>query len=101
MEKMITNKMVIVGFLSEHKSEFERRFGVKKIGIFGSYARGESNSDSDIDVVVELERPDIFYLVGIKRTIEEAFGQKVDVVRLRDQMNASLRTRIERDAVYV
>lgn len=91
----------IIGYISEHKVELEQKFGVRRIGIFGSYARGESRDDSDIDVVVELRKPDMFCLVGIKQTIEDALQRKVDIVRLRDKMSVSLRRRIERDAVYV
>ncbi|OHB99006.1 MAG: nucleotidyltransferase [Planctomycetes bacterium RIFCSPLOWO2_12_FULL_39_13] len=91
----------IISFISAHKAEFEQKFGVKKIGLFGSYARGEGYEGSDIDIVVELEKPDLFYLIGIKQTIEEALGNKVDVVRMRDKMNISFRNRIERDVVYV
>ena len=95
------NREDIIRFISEHKTEFEQEFGVTKIGLFGSYARGEVHEESDIDIVVELEKPDLFNLIGIKQIIEEALGNKVDIVRLRDKMNKFLRQRIERDAVYV
>ena len=95
------NREDIIRFISEHKTEFEQEFGVTKIGLFGSYARGEVHEESDIDIVVELVKPDLFNLIGIKQTIEEALGSKVDIVRLRDKMNKFLRQRIERDAIYV
>ncbi len=95
------NREDILKFISDHKAEFELRFGVKKIGLFGSYARGEACEGSDIDIVVELEKPDLFHLIGIKQSIEESLGNKVDIVRLRDNMNKALRYRIERDVVYV
>jgi len=66
-----------------------------------AYLRGDSYSDSDIDIVVELEEPDIFALIGIKQQLEEQFCTKVDIVRLRNRMNQSLRTQIEKDAIYV
>jgi predicted nucleotidyltransferase len=91
----------IINFISGHRDEFEQKFGAKKIGIFGSFARGEVREESDIDIVVELEKPDLFCLIGIKQMVEEAFDCKVDVVRLRDGMNEALRRRIERDATYV
>jgi predicted nucleotidyltransferase len=84
-----------------HKAEFEQEFGVKRIGLFGSYARGEMREDSDVDIVVEIEKPDLFHLIGIKQAIEEALGNKVDIVRFRDTMNQALRSRIERDVIYV
>ena len=95
------NNADVMGFISDHKAQFERKFGVKRIGVFGSYARGEANDSGDIDIVVELEKPDMFYLVGIKQTIEDGLQRKVDIVRLRDKMNVSLRRRIERDVIYV
>lgn len=91
----------IIDFLRSHKDFFATEFKVKRIGIFGSYARGDVSADSDIDIVVELEKPDLYYLIGVKQAVEEALGGKVDVVRLRDKMNETLKRRIEQDAIYV
>lgn len=91
----------LLKLISARKDEFRLNFGVRRIGLFGSYARGEMVEGSDIDIVVELERPDMFSLIGVKQTLEEAFGKRVDVIRLRATMNRSLRRRIQRDAVYV
>lgn len=63
------NKENIISFISTHKAEFEQEFGIKKIGLFGSYARGEVHEGSDIDIVVELEKLDLFNLIGIKQAI--------------------------------
>jgi uncharacterized protein len=90
----------ILKYLKEHKPEFEREFGVRKIGLFGSYARGKHHRESDIDIVVELEKPDLLTLVGIKQTIEEQLNIKVDIVRYRDRMYQKLKKRIDRDAQY-
>ncbi len=76
-------------------------FGIVRIGVFGSVARDEITDASDVDVVVELDRPDLFILVGIKQELEDSLHRPVDVVRYRERMNASLRRRIEREAVYV
>lgn len=59
-----------------------KRYDIKKAGIFGSFVRGEATEDSDIDILVEIERDDISLLdfVGIKLEIEEAIGRKVDLV---------------------
>jgi len=91
----------ILDFLRSQKDFFEKEFQVKKIGIFGSYARSDVREDSDIDIVVELQKPDLFHLIGIKQAVEDAFDNKVDIVRLRESMNESLRNRIERDVIYV
>ncbi len=78
-----------------------RELGITRIGIFGSLARGEATDASDVDVVVELERPDLLLLVGIKQELEELLQQPVDVVHYREQMNPFLKKRILRDAIYV
>ena len=97
--ELTTNQ--IIDFLRTQKLFFKSEFKVKKIGIFGSCARGNITDEGDIDVVVELEKPDLFYMIGIKQAIEEAFGIKVDVVRLREKMSKTLKHRIERDVIYV
>jgi len=54
----------------------------------------------DIDVVVELENPDLFNLFGIKQDLEERFHCSVDVVRYREKMNGYLKHRIDQEAFY-
>jgi predicted nucleotidyltransferase len=80
-------KNTILTFLQEHKNELREHYGVTLLGLFGSYARGDAREDSDIDLVVELEQPDMFHLIGIKQTIEEGLHAKVDIVRLRKSLN--------------
>ncbi len=77
------------------------RYEIMRIGIFGSAARDDMNEQSDIDVVVELGKPDLFYLIGIKQDLEEKFHQPVDIVRYRDEMNAFLKRRIDKEVIYV
>lgn len=91
----------LIAFLKSKKAEFYREFSTQKIGIFGSFARGTATEDSDIDIVVELEKPDLYHLIGIKQTIEETFGNKADVVRFRPNMNSTLKKQIEQDVIYV
>ena len=91
----------VIEFLKSHREVFAREFTVEKIGIFGSYARGDASEESDLDVIVEMKKPDLFFLIGIKQTVEEALGVRVDIVRLRENMNETLRKRIEKDVVYV
>ncbi len=86
--------------LRNHLSQFERLYGVIKIGVFGSAARDELGKNSDIDVVVEMREPDLFYVVHIKETLEKNFQRPVDVIRYRDKMNRYLKARIDREARY-
>ena len=76
-------------------------YGIIKIGIFGSVARNEQTEDSDVDVCVEMKKPDLFTMVHIKDDLQELFGKSVDIVRLRKNMNPMLLSRIQRDGIYV
>ena len=92
------DRQTIIKYISAQKPKLKKEFGVKSIGLFGSYARGQHRKDSDIDIVVELEKPDLLTLIGIKQRIEEDLGTEVDIVRYHNKMNEVLKKRIERDA---
>jgi len=78
-----------------------QRYGVKRVGLFGSRVRGEMREDSDIDILVEIEK-DISLLdfVGIKLEIEEALGRKIDLVEY-NTIKPLLRERILNEQVIV
>jgi hypothetical protein len=97
----IKNRETILQELRRLKPDLEQRRRVTKIGIFGSFARSEIHRDSDVDVVVEMREPDLFYMVHIKEILEENFRRPVDVIRYRTMMNRHLKARIDREAVYV
>jgi uncharacterized protein len=100
MDKKQLSREAILRELRNHGAEFERLYGVTKIGVFGSAARGELRPKSDIDVVVEMRDPDLFYLVHIKETLEKEFHRQVDIIRYRNSMNPYLKARIDREACY-
>ena len=87
--------------LEQHKKNLSRQYGVTKLGFFGSVARGEANQSSDVDIVVEMQKPDLFYLVHIKEELQEAFHRPVDIIHYREKMNPFLKSRIEEDVIYV
>lgn len=90
----------ILDGLRDFKQGHQKEYRFTKIGLFGSVARGQSTEQSDIDIVVEQQEPDLFLLGCIKTDLEETFERKVDLVRFRKGMNELLRKRIEQDAVY-
>ncbi|MBI4235373.1 nucleotidyltransferase family protein [Candidatus Peregrinibacteria bacterium] len=58
-----------------------KKGGVKKAAIFGSYARGEENKSSDVDILLELKKGSgLFDLIGLKLDLEKRLGKKVDVL---------------------
>jgi predicted nucleotidyltransferase len=96
----INTRETLLKELRRLKPEFERRYGVTRIGIFGSFARNEIREDSDIDIVVEMQ-PDLIKRATLKAELESIFGKRIDVVRYRSGMNGFLKKRIDEDAFYV
>lgn len=94
-------KQYILDTLTKYKHVAANKYGITSLGIFGSVARNQSGPLSDLDVCVQMEKPDPFYLVHIKSDLEELLKIQVDIVRVREKMNPHLRKRIEMDAVYV
>ncbi|NJF24853.1 nucleotidyltransferase family protein [Thermococcus sp. Bubb.Bath] len=66
--------------LEEHKHELRARFGVRTMAIFGSYARGEEGELSDLDILVEFERPVGWEIVDLKDYLEFLLGVEIDLV---------------------
>lgn len=95
------NRSEILKILELYKNENSEKYGIKKIGIFGSYARDLATANSDIDIVIETQEPDLYTLVHIKEELEKLFNRSVDIVRNREKMNPYLKKRIEKDAQYV
>ncbi len=91
----------IIDYLKRHKEEFEKKYNISKMALFGSYARGENRADSDIDIAIETKLADYFRLYDLKEELEKAFQTSVDIVRIREKMNKSLKKRIEKDGLYV
>ena len=95
------NKKSIFEILKKYKKKNADKYGLISLGIFGSYARGEAKSDSDLDIVVEISKIDLFLLVHMKDELEKLFNTKIDIVRYRKRMNKFLKKHIDEEAVYV
>lgn len=104
MQKQTTptqTRDAILAVLRRLKPEFSNRYGVRRMALFGSFTRSEACPGSDIDVVVELSEPDHFALMHIKEALQCEFACPVDVIAYSEFMNAFLKARIDREAVYV
>ena len=91
----------ILDILRNYKKDHAGKYGIRRIGVFGSTARDEAGIDSDVDICIVTDTPNPFVLVHIKADIEKLVKKHVDIVRIRDKMNPYLRERIERDGRYV
>ena len=79
-EKVI--KEQIKKILTENK-DLLKSYRVKRIGLFGSYVKGQQREDSDIDVLVEVEGLSLLDFVGLELRLSEIFGKKVDLVSVK------------------
>lgn len=91
----------IIAVLRKFKEEFGEKYGIEKLALFGSVARGEQKEDSDIDICIQLQTPDYFTRMEIKEFLEQCLEVKVDVVSLTAIMRSLFRNHIERDAIYI
>ncbi len=79
MELQNTDK--IQAILRKHRHELKKDYGVSTIGIFGSYVRGEAAGHSDIDILVEFDRPvGFFKFLELEERLGKLLGVKVDLV---------------------
>jgi len=72
--------MRILDLIKDHEQEIKDRYSVSKIGVFGSYARGEEKESSDVDVLVEFEEPTYNNFIELIFFLEELLDRKVDLV---------------------
>lgn len=92
----------VIGILAKHEEEM-KQYGVKSIALFGSVARGEGKSESDIDLLVEFDSASsnigLFAFVRLQHRLQELLGRRVDLVTPK-ALKRQLRDRILKEAVY-
>ena len=67
--------------IEKHKDELKKKYSVKEIGIFGSFVRGEAKEDSDVDILVEFEKPiGLFKFLELEEYLSNLIGREVDLV---------------------
>jgi len=77
-----------------------KKYGIKKAGIFGSYARGEQKRDSDVDILIQPPKGIGFGFAGIEIELEEMLGKKVDLISYKG-ISPYLKERILSDEVRI
>jgi len=90
------NREEILNELKRYKPVLEKKYGITKLGLFGSVARGDMRDSSDVDVVIEVENViGPFILLDIKEELNNLLGCKVDLIRMRKNLNKILKMRIK------
>jgi predicted nucleotidyltransferase len=94
------NRDTVLKKLSKHQVELESRFGVKSLSLFGSVARNEAVSASDLDILVTfINTPGIFGFINLKLYLENIFKCSVDLVT-NNALKKQLREHILQEAIY-
>ncbi len=71
----------LLRLLRRHQADLRERYAVRSLGLFGSFVRGEATPDSDLDLLVEFDRPPtLFEFVRLQRDLSNLLGVRVDLV---------------------
>ena len=97
----MVSKTELIEFLKRYKKNKKEEYHLKRIGIFGSIAKGSNTQSSDIDIVVEFSKPNLFNQAAIMQDLKEKFNVDVDVIALSKYTNSKLAQRIKKEAIYV
>jgi len=91
--------MDVLELLKAHGAEIKERFAVKRLGVFGSHARGEQKATSDIDILVEFETPTYENFISLIFFLEDLTGKTVDLVTSRG-LSPYLRSTVTREVIW-
>ena len=98
---VVSQREEILRLLRHHKPAVEERFGVTRMSIFGSVARGDAGSASDIDVLVQFDGPATSArFFGLQFWLEDLTGRAVDLVTEK-ALRPELRTYVERNRINI
>ncbi len=90
----------VLHILSQHRAELVQ-LGVKSLALFGSAARGEATAKSDVDLLVEFDRPvGLFHFIEVKEFLERVLGSPVDL-GTAESLHPRLREQVLQEAVRV
>jgi len=89
--------------ISQQKKHLRASYGIKQIGVFGSYVRGEADESSDLDVLVELDEDSKISLmdfVHAENELSDYLGVKVDLV-MKDALKPRIGKRILKEVIFI
>ena len=86
--------------LSDHKQNLADKYGVTRLGIFGSVARAENSEASDVDVIAEM-LANYSQMVRLKEELESLLHARVDLIRYQRHLSEFFRQHLDHEAIYV
>ena len=97
----MVNKQTIIESIKAEKPYLQEHFGVEEIALFGSYARGEEKTDSDVDILVSIKKPSYSLLIGLYNFLEKKLDAKIDIIRKGPHVSQRFLNHINKDLIYV
>ena len=76
------------------------KYGIERIGLFGSFVRNEASPDSDVDILISLKQPNLFTYAIISQQLETVIGRHVDLISEKSILKDSFRKRVEKEVIY-
>jgi len=93
-------KEYILNFLKENHTLLEEQYSVDSIGLFGSYAKGIANEQSDIDFYVVFKQKTLNNMTGLLLYLEKIFNKKIDMLYYHPRLREGLKRQIEEEVLY-
>jgi predicted nucleotidyltransferase len=98
--KKALSKNEIISLIKSEKAFLKENFGVLHIGLFGSYAKNQQTSESDIDFLVEFSEPRFDWIASLQIYMEKKFEKKIEIVRKYNRSKSGFLNRIEQEIIY-
>jgi hypothetical protein len=101
MIRTLSDTIYSIVQIKEKSMPILMQFGIRKAGLFGSYARHEANKESDIDFVLDIpDELDFAEVMGIQELLKQIFGKEVDIVEF-DMLKGELKENVYSEVVYL
>ena len=96
----LESNVLTIKQIKERIKPVMQKFNIKEVYLFGSYSRGEANSNSDVDIYCESgDLKTLYDEVELKKLLEKSLGKKVDIVTIGSQMNDFFKAQLEEDKI--
>lgn len=94
-------RQMILNTLGSFKKYNAEKYGIENLALFGSFSRGEQNEGSDVDVLITLRSPSLFFYSEIQAALESVLKRSVDLLSSKARMRKEFDKEISKDLIYV
>lgn len=95
------DKQSIIDIIREEKPYLQTQFGVEEIALFGSYARGEEQPGSDVDILVKMNDKSLRSFIGVIDYLQIKLDRKIDLVTKHKYLSDRFLSLVNKDIIYV